>query len=182
VHGRDARAGRKIVLLIAAATWRGASPGVLAGGHDLTVVGKDSEGAEAVAADIGGAGTVKTAVAGEPIEGEVVVLAVYSRTLASPPSSTPTSSPGSRRGYHEPRERVLRRARGAARRLRHLAALAGGARWVKAFDTTFAIPLRAGEVVGHKLDVLIAGDDEDGRARSPQSPATAGSTRSTWAR
>jgi hypothetical protein len=45
---------------------------------------------------------------------------------------------------------------------------------VKAFDTTFAIPLRAGEVVGHKLDVLIAGDDEDGRARSPQSPATAG--------
>jgi predicted dinucleotide-binding enzyme len=63
-----------------------------------------------------------------------------------------------------------------------LAALAGGARWVKAFDTTFAIPLRAGEVVGHKLDVLIAGDDEDGRARSPQSPATAGSTRSTWAR
>jgi hypothetical protein len=112
---------------------------VLAGGHDLTVVGKDSEGAEAVAADIGGAGTVKTAVAGEPIEGEVVVLAVYSRTLASPPSSTPTSSPGSRRGYHEPRERVLRRARGAARRLRHLAALAGGARWVKAFDTTFAI-------------------------------------------
>jgi hypothetical protein len=47
---------------------------------------------------------------------------------------------------------------------------------------TFAIPLRAGEVVGHKLDVLIAGDDEDGRARSPQSPATAGSTRSTWAR
>jgi predicted dinucleotide-binding enzyme len=53
---------------------------------------------------------------------------------------------------------------------------------VKAFDTTFAIPLRAGEVVGHKLDVLIAGDDEDGRATSPQSPATAGSTRSTWAR
>jgi predicted dinucleotide-binding enzyme len=53
---------------------------------------------------------------------------------------------------------------------------------VKAFDTTFAIPLRAGEVVCHKLDVLIAGDDEDGRARSPQSPATAGSTRSTWAR
>ena len=182
MHGRDARAGRKIVLLIAAATWRGASPGVLVGGHELTVVGKDSDGAEAVAADIGGAGTVKTAVAGEPIEGEVVVLAVYSRTLASPPSSTPTSSPGSRRGYHEPRERVLRRARGAARRLRHLAALAGGARWVKAFDTTFAIPLRAGEVVGHKLDVLIAGDDEDGRARSPQSPATAGSTRSTWAR
>jgi hypothetical protein len=39
-----------------------------------------------------------------------------------------------------------------------LAALDGGARWVKAFNTTFAIPLTGGEVVGHKLDVLIAGD------------------------
>jgi 8-hydroxy-5-deazaflavin:NADPH oxidoreductase len=55
---------------------RGIGSRVLAGGHDVTVVGKDSEGAEAVAADIGGAGTVKAAVAGEPIEGEVVVRAV----------------------------------------------------------------------------------------------------------
>ena len=73
---------------------RGIGSRVLAGGHDLTVVGKDSRRAEAVAADIGGGGIVKTAVTGDPIEGEVVVLAVYSRTLASPPSSTPTSSPG----------------------------------------------------------------------------------------
>jgi hypothetical protein len=35
---------------------------VLAGGRDLTVPGKDSKGAEAAAADIGGDGTVKTAV------------------------------------------------------------------------------------------------------------------------
>ena len=76
------------------ATRAGIGSRVLAGGRDRTVVGKDSEGAEAVAGYIGGAGTVTTAVAGEPIEGEVVVLAVYSRTLASPPSSTPTSSPG----------------------------------------------------------------------------------------
>jgi hypothetical protein len=53
---------------------------VLAGGHDLTVVGRDSEGAEAVAADRGGAGTVKTAVAGEPIEGEDAVVARSTRS------------------------------------------------------------------------------------------------------
>ena len=46
-----------------------------------------------------------------------------------------------------------------------LAALAGGARFVKAFNTTFATPLRAGEVAGHKLDVLIAGDDEDAKGK-----------------
>ena len=73
---------------------RGIGSRVLAGGHDLTVVGKDFERAEAVAADIAGAGTVKTAVSGDPIEGHVVVLAVYTRTLLAPPSSTPTSSPG----------------------------------------------------------------------------------------
>ncbi len=56
---------------------RGLGSRVLAGGHDLTVVGKDAQRAEAVAADIGGEGTVTTAVAGDPLEGAVVVLAVY---------------------------------------------------------------------------------------------------------
>jgi 8-hydroxy-5-deazaflavin:NADPH oxidoreductase len=46
-----------------------------------------------------------------------------------------------------------------------LAALAGGARWVKAFTTTFAIPLKSGTVAGHKLDVLLAGDDADAKGK-----------------
>lgn len=41
-----------------------------------------------------------------------------------------------------------------------LAKLAGGARFVKAFNTTFAGTLKSGEVAGQKLDVLIAGDDD----------------------
>src|SRR5919198_233484 len=56
---------------------RGIGSRVLAGGHDLTVVGKDSERAEAVANDLGGSGSLKTATGGDPIEGDVVVLAVY---------------------------------------------------------------------------------------------------------
>ena len=105
---------------------RGIGSRVLAGGHDLTVVGKDSERAEAVAADIGGDGTVKTAVAGDPIEGVVVVLAVY---------------------YPD--------ARAAAQQYAHQ--LAG--------NTTFAGPLTSGDVAGHKLDVLIAGDDGDAKGK-----------------
>jgi len=122
---------------------RGIGSRVLAGGHDLTVVGKDSERAEAVAADIGGDGTVKTAVAGDPIEGVVVVLAVY---------------------YPD--------ARAAAQQYAHQ--LAG--------NTTFAGPLTSGDVAGHKLDVLIAGDDGDAKGKVAALAATAGSTRSTWAR
>jgi predicted dinucleotide-binding enzyme len=48
---------------------------------------------------------------------------------------------------------------------RELAELAGRGRFVKAFNTTFAGPLTAGEVAGHKLDVLIAGDDEDAKGK-----------------
>jgi 8-hydroxy-5-deazaflavin:NADPH oxidoreductase len=56
---------------------RGMGSRVLAGDHHLTVVGKDSERAEAVAADIGGADGVRTAATGDPIHGEAVVPAVY---------------------------------------------------------------------------------------------------------
>ena len=45
-----------------------------------------------------------------------------------------------------------------------LAGLAPDARFVKAFNTTFAGTLTAGEVSGHKLDVLIAGDDDEAKA------------------
>lgn len=60
---------------------RGIGSRVLAGGHELTIVGKDAQRAEAVAADIGGEGTVRTAVIGDPLEGEVAVLAVYYAAL-----------------------------------------------------------------------------------------------------
>ena len=39
-----------------------------------------------------------------------------------------------------------------------------GARVVKAFNTTFAGTLAAGEVDGHPLDVFLASDDEEAKA------------------
>ena len=54
---------------------RGIGRLVLDGGHGLTVVGKDRERAEAVAGDLGG--EVSTAVSGDQLGGDVIVLAVY---------------------------------------------------------------------------------------------------------
>jgi predicted dinucleotide-binding enzyme len=45
---------------------------------------------------------------------------------------------------------------------------------VKAFNTTFAPTLAAGEVAGHALDVLIAGDDEAAKKKVAQLASDAG--------
>jgi NADPH-dependent F420 reductase len=45
------------------------------------------------------------------------------------------------------------------------AAAPGGAKVVKAFNTTFAATLAPGEVSGTQLDVLIAGDDADAKGK-----------------
>jgi 8-hydroxy-5-deazaflavin:NADPH oxidoreductase len=147
---------------------RGIGSRVLAGGHHLTVVGKDSQRAEAVAADLGGAGTVKTAITGDPIEGEVVVLAVYypdARVVAEQYADqlagkvvVDITNP-----VNESFDELVVPPGGSA--TDELAALAGGARFVKAFNTTFATPLTAGEVAGQRLDVLIAADDEDAKGK-----------------
>jgi 8-hydroxy-5-deazaflavin:NADPH oxidoreductase len=145
---------------------RGIGSRVLAGGHDLTVVGKDSGSAEAVAADIGGAGTVQTAVSGDPIEGEVVVLAVYFPDARVAAEQYADQLAGKvvvdiTNPVNDSFDGLVAPPDGSA--TDELAALAGGARFVKAFNTTFATPLTVGEVAGQRLDVLIAGDDEDAK-------------------
>jgi 8-hydroxy-5-deazaflavin:NADPH oxidoreductase len=45
---------------------------------------------------------------------------------------------------------------------------------VKAFNTTFAPTLVAGEVAGQQLDVLIAGDDEAAKRKVSQLASDAG--------
>jgi predicted dinucleotide-binding enzyme len=55
---------------------RGIGSRVLAGGNELTVVGNDQPAADAVATDLNG-GSVKTAVTGDQLEDDVIVLAVY---------------------------------------------------------------------------------------------------------
>ena len=140
---------------------RGIGSRVVAGGHDLTVVGKDAEKAEAVAADLGG--EVNTAVSGDSIEGDVVVLAVYypdarsaveehGDQLAGKPVVDITNP------VNETVDELVVPPDGSA--TDELQRLAPDARFVKAFNTTFANTLRSGD---RELDVLIAGDDEDAK-------------------
>lgn len=146
---------------------RGVGSRALAGGHNLTVVGKDSESAQAVAADIGGDGSVKTAVTGEPLEGDVVVLAVYYPDARAAVEQHADQLAGKvvvdiTNPVDESLDGLVVPADGSA--TQELAGLAPRARFVKAFNTTFAGTLTAGEVSGHKLDVLIAGDDDEAKA------------------
>jgi len=150
---------------------RGVGSRVLAGGHDVTVVGKDAERAEEAAGELAGAGEVDTAIAGEPLTGDVIVLAVYYpdargaveqyRDQLSGKVVVDISNP-----LNETFDGLVVPPDGSA--AHELAKLSGDARVVKAFNTTFAPTLVAGEVAGQPLDVLIAGDDEDAKATVAQ--------------
>jgi len=60
-------------------------------------------------------------------------------------------------------------------------AIASGAKVVKAFNTTFAGTLIAGQVAGQQLDVFIAGDDLDAKNKVAQLVKTVACARSILA-
>ena len=155
---------------------RGIGTRAVAGGHSVTFVDANPETAEKAAADVKAAAKngakVGTASLGDAQLGDVVVLAVWYGTnielakqlgnklagkvvvdIANPLNSTydglataPDSSS----------------AEDLAR------AIANGAKVVKAFNTTYAGTLVAGQVAGQPLDVFIAGDDADAKAKVAQ--------------
>lgn len=149
---------------------RGIGTRFIAGGHKVTFVDANPETAQKTAADL----KAETATLDAPL-GDVVVLAVWYGTnieiakqlgnklagkvvvdIANPLNSTydglataPDSS-------------------SAEDLAKALASEASGAKVVKAFNTTFAGTLIAGDVAGQKLDVFIAGDDADAKAKVSQ--------------
>jgi predicted dinucleotide-binding enzyme len=120
---------------------RGIGSRVLAGGHDLTVVGKDAQRAEDAAGELAGGGNVRSAAAGDPLNGDVVVLAVYYpdargaveqyRDQLSGKVVVDITNP-----LNETFDGLVVPPDGSA--AQELAKLAGDARVVKAFNTTFA--------------------------------------------
>ena len=155
---------------------RGIGTRVVAGGHSVTFVDANPETAEKAAADVKASAKngakVSAAPLGEVQLGDVVVLAVWYGTnielakqlgtklagkvvvdIANPLNSTfdglataPDSSS----------------AEDLAK------AVAPGAKVVKAFNTTNAGTLLAGQVAGQPLDVFIAGDDADAKGKVAQ--------------
>jgi NADPH-dependent F420 reductase len=143
---------------------RGIGTRLIAGRHDVTVLGKETEAAEAVVSDIGGGQAGRT---GDPLAGDVVVLAVYypdareaveryGDTLAGKVVVDITNP------VNESFDGLVTPPDGSA--AQELARSAPGARVVKAFNTTFAGTLSEGHVADQPLDVFIAGDDEDAKA------------------
>jgi len=155
---------------------RGIGTRAVAGGHSVTFVDLNPESAEKAAADVktsakNGA-KVSTASLGDVVLGDVVVLAVWYGTnieiakqlgtklagkvvvdIANPLNSTYDG---------------LATAPDSSSAEDLAKAIASGSHVVKAFNTTFAGTLVAGEAGGQKLDVFIAGDDADAKAKVSQ--------------
>jgi len=143
---------------------RGIGGRALAGGHDVTVVGKDAERAQEAASAL--EGTVQTAVSGDPIEADLVVLAVYYPDARAAVEQHADQLAGKvvvdiTNPVNESFDGLVVPPDGSA--TKELAQLAPEARFVKAFNTTFARTLGPAEVAGQPLDVLIAGDDQDAK-------------------
>ncbi|HEV3377588.1 MAG TPA: NAD(P)-binding domain-containing protein [Thermoleophilaceae bacterium] len=140
---------------------------VVAGGHRLTVLGKDVEAAEAAVGDIGGDGSAEAGRSGDPIADEVVVLAVYYPDAVAAVEQYGDGLSGKvlvdiTNPVNETYDDLVTPPDGsAAQEL----ANASGARVVKAFNTTFANTLNEGQVAGQPLDVFLAGDDDDAKAK-----------------
>jgi 8-hydroxy-5-deazaflavin:NADPH oxidoreductase len=150
---------------------KGIGTRLVAGGHSVTFVDANPEGAEKAAVEVRAAAKdsakVSTGSLGDTELGDVVVLALWYGTnieiakqlgkklagkvvvdIANPLNSTfdgLTTAPDSSSA-----EDVAN-------------AIASGAKVVKAFNTTYAGTLLAGQVAGQPLDVFIAGDDADAK-------------------
>lgn len=145
---------------------RGIATRLLAGSHNVTLLGTEADKAEELAGELSDSGgSVDSGTTGDPIEGEVVVLAVpyeaaaplmqeYGEALSGKVVVDITNPVDweSMDGLVTPPESS------AAEEIQKAAP--EGARIVKAFNTTFAPTLVDSQVAGHPLDVFIAGDDD----------------------
>lgn len=141
---------------------------LLAGGHDVTVLGKETSDAEEVANDLGGNGSVKAGRSGDEIADDVVVLAVYYPDAKAAVEQYADGLSGKvvvdiTNPVNDTYDDLVTPPDSSA--AQELAAIAPGASVVKAFNTTFANTLNQGAVGGQQLDVFIAGDDEEAKAK-----------------
>jgi predicted dinucleotide-binding enzyme len=148
-----------------------------AGGHEVEIVDRDPAEAQKLADDLGG--SVRALEPGAPFDGEVVVLALYYPGIKDAvgeyadqlagrvvvditnPVNTETwdrlaTAPGS----------------SSAEEVQQLVPPETSV--VKAFNSTFAGTLVEGEVAGQRLDVLVAGDDDEAKRKVSRIVSDAG--------
>jgi 8-hydroxy-5-deazaflavin:NADPH oxidoreductase len=143
---------------------RGIASRLLAGGHGVTLLGTETQKADALAGEL--SGDVRAGKVGDPLAGDVVVMAIWYAVLQDVLSQYGDQLDGkivvdiTNPLDVEAFEPLSVDAGSAAQ---EIAATVAGARVVKAFNTTFAGTLAQGTVAGQQLDVFLASDDEDAK-------------------
>jgi hypothetical protein len=158
----------KITIIGAGNMGRGIGTRAVAGGNEVQLIDRSPEDAQALAAELGG--SVTPGSPDDDLTGELVVFALY-----YPGTKDAAEQYGDRLAGKvvvdicnpvdtETWDRLATpQGTSAAEELAGL--LPSGTPVVKAFNTTFAKTLVAGEVAGQQLDVLIAGDDADAKQK-----------------
>jgi 8-hydroxy-5-deazaflavin:NADPH oxidoreductase len=160
----------KVTIIGAGREGGGIATRMVAGANDVELIDTDREKAENLARELSGpgGGSASVVAAGGPIGGEVVVLAVYYPVIAEVVRQYAEQLAGkivvdisnpvdfdTMDGLATPPESS------SAEETAKL--VPEGTPVVKAFNTTFGNTLVPGEVAGQRLDVLIAGDDEQAK-------------------
>ena len=156
---------------------RGIATRALAGDATVTLLGHSAGSAQALAGEL--PGDVRAGDVGDPLEGDVVVLALWYQAVSDVLGGygdqldgkvvVDITNPVDLETYQP----LTIEAGSVAQ---EIAATVPGARVVKAFNTTFAGTLVEGQVAGQPLDVFMASDDEDAK-RTVGELATAGGLR-----
>jgi 8-hydroxy-5-deazaflavin:NADPH oxidoreductase len=154
---------------------RGIATRALAGGNAVTLLGTEEAKARALAGEL--SGDVRTGTVGDPISGDVVVLAVWYQALddvlarygdqLAGKTIVDITNPVDPQTYAP----LTVEAGSAAQ---EIAQKAPSAKVVKAFNTTFAGSLVEGQVGGQPLDVFVASDDDEAKAKVRELAESAG--------
>jgi 8-hydroxy-5-deazaflavin:NADPH oxidoreductase len=154
---------------------RGIATRALAGGHTVTLLGTDTGKAEALGREL--SGDVRAGQVGDPLAGDVVVLAVWYAAVEDVLSRYGDQLDGKvvvdiTNPIDVDAFEPLELEAGSA--AQEIAAKAPGAKVVKAFNTTFAGTLGEGRVADQPLDVLMASDADDAKETVSRIAADAG--------
>jgi 8-hydroxy-5-deazaflavin:NADPH oxidoreductase len=175
----------KVTIIGAGNMGRGIGTRVVAGGNDVELIDRDPAEARALAKELQGAapdgGSATAVEPGGPIGGDVVVLALYYPSTMEAVeqyreqlAGKVVVEIGNPVDFETMDDLVVPPDSSSAEEAAKL--VPAGTQVVKAFNTTFARTLVAGEVAGVRPDVLVAGDDA-GAKQKVASLAEAGGLR-----
>ena len=148
---------------------RGIATRALEGGHGVTLLGTEQAKAEALAAEL--PGEAQAGAVGDPLSGDVVVLAVWYQAVPDVLARYGDQLDGrvvvDITNPVDP-ETYAPLTVEAGSVAQEIAATVPGAKVVKAFNTTFAGTLAEGQVAGTQIDVFLASDDAAAKAAVSQ--------------